>query len=39
MSHGGCDYRTHYDDETREIIARVYRRDLDVFGYTFDDAD
>ena len=33
------DYRPYYTDETREIVARVYAKDLQVLGYTFDNAD
>lgn len=28
------DFRTYYDDETRAIVASVFRRDLDEFGYS-----
>jgi hypothetical protein len=28
-------YREHYDDHTRAIIERVYREDLERFGYSF----
>jgi hypothetical protein len=30
------DYRVHYDEETRGIVARVYARDIRTFGYAFD---
>lgn len=30
------DYRSHYTDATRAIVAEVYRRDIEVFGYSFD---
>jgi Sulfotransferase family len=30
------DYRDCYNDETRRIVADVYRRDIDLFGYTFE---
>jgi hypothetical protein len=29
-------YSTCYDDKTREIVARVYARDIDLFGYKFE---
>ncbi len=29
-------YSTYYTDETREIIARKYKADIDYFGYTFE---
>jgi hypothetical protein len=28
-------YRDCYDDETRELVARNYRRDIEAFGYQF----
>lgn len=28
-------FTTYYDAETREIVARSYRRDIDLFGYAF----
>lgn len=31
------DYRTFYTDETRRIVADVYREDVAMFGYAFDD--
>jgi hypothetical protein len=30
-------FATYYDDKTREIVARVYARDIDAFGYKFGD--
>jgi hypothetical protein len=29
-------YASAYDDETREMIARIYHRDISLFGYTFE---
>lgn len=37
-SPAGQHYSTHYDDETREIVRRLYQQDLDIFGYEFEDA-
>lgn len=28
-------YRDHYDDETRALVATWYKREIDLFGYTF----
>jgi len=30
------DYRSFYTDETRELVARAYARDIELLGYTFD---
>lgn len=30
------DYRTYYTDATRELVARHFRRDIELFGYDFD---
>ena len=32
------DYREFYTDKTRNIVSEVYRRDIDVFGYDFDNS-
>jgi hypothetical protein len=29
------DYASYYSDETRDIVARVYRQDIDLLGYDF----
>ena len=31
-------YSMHYDGETREMVADLYRRDIEYFGYTFEEA-
>ncbi len=33
------DYRSFYTDETRRIVADVYRRDIELFDYRFDPPD
>lgn len=30
------DYRDFYDQESKAIVANVYRQDIETFGYTFD---
>ncbi|MGB1249376.1 MAG: sulfotransferase family protein [Candidatus Promineifilaceae bacterium] len=32
------DYRQYYSNTAREIVAEVYKRDIEGFGYHFDDA-
>ena len=34
-SRGGKAYREHYTDEMREIVARKYARDIELFDYQF----
>jgi len=33
------DFRTYYTDETAELVARHFHRDIERFGYSFDAAD
>jgi hypothetical protein len=30
------DYRSYYSDETAELVATRFRRDIELFGYEFD---
>ena len=30
------DYRTYYDERTRQVVANRFRRDIETFGYQFD---
>lgn len=32
------DYRNYYSEETMRIVARVYKTDIDLLGYTFDNS-
>ena len=32
------DYRSYYTDETRAIVAKAYREDIELLGYTFDNS-
>ncbi|MEO9965630.1 MAG: hypothetical protein ABJF11_07575 [Reichenbachiella sp.] len=29
------EYRQFYNDETKEVVERIYKQDIDTFGYTF----
>jgi hypothetical protein len=33
------DYRTYYTPKTRELVARHFQRDIELFGYDFDGLD
>jgi hypothetical protein len=30
------DYRTYYTPKTRELVAREFKQDIEMFGYNFD---
>lgn len=32
------EYATYYDDESRELIAGIYKQDIEAFGYSFESA-
>ncbi len=33
------DYRSYYEDETRDIVAEVYSQDVKLFGYSFEHSE
>jgi hypothetical protein len=33
------DYRTYYNDRTRRLVAHRFARDIEMFGYSFEDGD
>ncbi len=34
--HGKDDYRMHYTEKTRQIVAKIYNDDIKCLGYSFD---
>ncbi len=32
----GSNYRDHYDSQSKELVAKIYREDVETFGYTFE---
>ncbi len=31
------DYRDYFDDDSRDVVAQAYARDIELFGYSFED--
>lgn len=31
------DWRSHYDDRTRAMVAEMSAKDIEMFGYSFED--
>jgi len=36
VSPGNADHRRHYDERSAEVVAELYQRDIQIFGYRFD---
>ena len=33
----GEDYRLHYDEDSKELVANIFREDIETFGYSFEE--